>query len=57
MRRGLESRTEALVLYDERHVYVTFRALDPEPVSGEHLNTLRRCHPPEDMDGGWLASL
>lgn len=36
-RRGEPSpqRTEALVLYDERHVYVAFRAFDSEPVTAQ----------------------
>jgi len=28
-------RTEALVLYDDQHLYVAFRALDPEPVTAQ----------------------
>src|SRR6267378_3458482 len=36
-RRGEPSplRTEALVLYDERHLYLAFRAFDPEPVTAQ----------------------
>lgn len=36
-RRGEPSphRTEALVFYDERHVYVAFRAFDSEPVTAQ----------------------
>jgi hypothetical protein len=36
-RRGEPSplRTEALVLYDDRHLYVAFRAFDPEPVTAQ----------------------
>ncbi len=36
-RRGEPSphRTLALVLYDERHVYVAFRCFDPEPVTAQ----------------------
>ena len=36
-RRGEASpyRTEALVLYDKQHVYVAFRAWDPEPLTAQ----------------------
>ena len=38
-RRGEPSpfRTEARVLYDKQHIYVAFRAWDPEPLTGRPL--------------------
>jgi hypothetical protein len=43
-RRGEPSpfRTEARVLYDEQHVYVSFRAWDPEPLTNSATHAAGR---------------